>query len=243
MYRTFIEPAWVDNFINNPNIKLPDDVLFRFYKIIRIKKDEKIALFDGAGRQIEGFLQDNFITNFVIINQEAPVKNIILVQAALEEAKICETVKRACEFGIDQIVIFSADLSQGFNISKISKKLARLEEIVKDAARQSTRLFIPSIKIINDLETALKSFSNNYLAVYGDVEEKYLLSELLNKQNLENLNNILIIVGPEGGLSKKEKLLCKSYNCQGVIWSPFVLRSELASLSAISIVNAYLKQA
>ena len=89
MYRTFIEPAWVDNFINNPNIKLPDDVLFRFYKIIRIKKNEKIALFDGAGRQIEGFLQDDFITNFVIINQEAPTKNIILVQAALEEAKIC----------------------------------------------------------------------------------------------------------------------------------------------------------
>ena len=241
MYRSFIEPIWLDNFINNNKLELPKETLFRFNNILRIKKDEQIAIFDGKGRQVEGILHNNSFASFKIVKEEPKSPKIILLQAALEESKISETIKRTTEFGIDEIIIFPADFSQSFSINKINKKITRLEEIIKDASRQSGRFYIPSFKIINNLETFFNKLPNKYLGIFGDVEQKNILSNLLMQENNQGLQEIIIIVGPEGGLSKKEKLLCESHNFKGVIWSPFVLRSELASLAALSIVNAYLK--
>jgi len=240
MHRAFIETKWIDSFTNNKDLELPSEILFRFNKILRIKPQERIAVFDGEGRQIEGILTNKKLeaTNLVLKQPNKP--QIILLQAALEEAKITETIKRATEFGIDKIIIFASTYSQSFHFPKLVNKLERLKDLAKDAARQSERFFIPKIIFEQDLTSTLATISPQNLGFYGLVQENNLLSQELVKH--QNFNELYIVIGPEGGLAPSDIETCNKYNFKGVVFSPFVLRSELASLAAISIINAHLKR-
>jgi 16S rRNA (uracil1498-N3)-methyltransferase len=240
MHRAFIETKWIDFFTNNTDLELPEEILFRFNKILRIRAGEKIAVFDGEGRQIEGFLNNKKLENTNLVIKEPPKPQIILLQAALEEAKISETLKRATEFGVDKIIIFASTYSQSFHFPKLLNKLERIKDLAKDAARQSERFFIPKIIFEQDLESALTLIKPKSLGFYGLVKEHNLLSQELTKH--KDFDEIYIVIGPEGGLAPRDLEICNKHKFKGVVFSPFVLRSELASLAAISIINAHLKR-
>lgn len=241
MHRSFIDKNLMDSYLIDQINGLPKEIVFRFNNILRLKQDEKVALFDGEGRQIEGLWdkKTNNLLQIKQINQEKPSTTLTLLQACLEEAKLTETVKRATEFGVDQIIFFNAEYSQKFCWQKLLKKNHRLEQIAIDAARQSERFFVPKIIFEENLEKIPPMLAKT-IGFFGLLSAKNLLSEATIDANL---NELFIIVGPEGGLSPKEVDWCKKNNFIAVKWAPYVLRSELACLSALSIINGLLKRA
>lgn len=244
MHRCFIEAAWIDRFIKNPKEPLPKEVLHRLLKVVRVSSDEPVALFDGQGREIEGKLsQHDLCLKETLLRQEkAPEPRIILLQASIEEQKLSETLKRGTEIGIDSFVIFNAKNSEPFLLNKLKRREERLRSLVTDAARQSGRLFVPGIIFADDLKYALSLIKGSSYGVFGDLEENTLLSYSLSGNADPNLN-IIIVVGPEGGLSPLEKNELLKNGFHGVRWAPFTMRTELASIAAVAIVNAFLKRA
>lgn len=241
MHRCFVDKLWIDEWLLDPKKEVPKEVNNRFFKVLRIKKDEKVALFDGQGRELSGFLSADGTLEASLKKERPETISVVLFQAALEEAKISETLKRTTEFGIQNIIIFKAEYSDAFCLGKLEKRHERLTSLVIDAARQSGRLFVPEICFEADLKAALKCASSQAIGFFGDLSAEKKLSHVLASTVLEH--DIALAVGPEGGFSEKEKELLKAHNFCSVLWAPYTLRSELASLSPLAILNAFLGRA
>lgn len=245
MHRSYISKDWIDSYLSNEDELLPHDVATRFIAVLRVKPDEEVAVFDGAGREVIGLVQKAIASpNARLIRRrvrdQAPaIPAIYLVQAALEEPKLSQTIQRGTEFGVDWFIIFSAARSDKFCFGKLEKRLDRLVSIAQDAARQSGRLFVPSIELIARLDDVLvRATSSMSMGVFGDVATNEHLSTLLKKQPLNDAP-CYIAVGPEGGFAPEEKAKLVAHGFKGVVWGPHVLRAELACLSAVAMVNSF----
>jgi len=208
MHRSYVSKAWIDAFIINEHERLPSDVETRFFSVLRIKPDEVVAVFDGDGRQIMGTLKKNqgaYFINAQLINKSRISPEIVVIQAAIDEAKLSQTIQRGCELGVDRFIIFSGERSVGFCLGKLEKRRERLESIAQDAARQSERFFIPTIAFVPALRDVILCTADKGIGLFGDVTGNVLLSRLLAQKNLSDAP-CYICVGPEGGLSAHETL-------------------------------------
>lgn len=238
MHRSFVERRWIDQWLNDPQIVLPKESQERFFKIVRVKEHEEVALFDGQGREITGSLSKaGHLLNPVLREEAADALSIVVLQAALEEAKISETIKRGTEFGAHRFVIFNAERSDPFCWQKLIKREERLKNVAIDAARQSGRLFVPEISFIKDSASWFKD--GQVFGCFGDLAATQGLWQMLS-ENLEKQAEIVVAIGPEGGLSKEEITVLIKAGLQSVRWAPYTLRSELAALGAITLINTAL---
>jgi 16S rRNA (uracil1498-N3)-methyltransferase len=239
MHRSYVSPAWVDSFLIDNNEPLPIDAAKRFTQVLRIHADEEIAVFDGQGRELRGYLKLNdnnvYFSKAKLHQQALSQPQLILYQAAISEDKISETIKRGCEFGVDRFIIFNAERSEAHCYLKLTRKKDRFNRIAIDACRQSGRFFIPPVYFSPSL---LFDKTPQGFGIYGDVAEKRRLSEIL-KPEAGLLDEFHIVVGPEGGLSPKEIEVLQKWGFWSVSWAPYVLRSELAHLAPLAIINAF----
>lgn len=237
MHRCFVPSSFIDSWLKEHKTSLPTDVIHRLVDIVRISSKEQIAVFDGQGRQISGYLGresgNNYISQGVFFQAPAPSPRIILAQAALEESKMLETLKRGCEFGVDSFAIFAAHRSAPYCFAKLKKRSDRLSKVLIDAARQSERLFVPELIFAEGLASIMGP-----AGVFGDLEASDKLSETLHK-NFNPKADFLIVIGPEGGLTPSEIAFLQEFNLRGVRFGPYTQRAELAGLSAVAIFNAF----
>jgi 16S rRNA (uracil1498-N3)-methyltransferase len=249
MHRSYLPKNWIDTFLIDENTPLPQEAFTRFFSILRIRPDEKVAVFDGYGREIIGFLRLSksnkwaHFTNAKLTITKPGNTKVVLVQSALHETKLLETIKRGSEYGVDQFIVVAAERNETFIYHKLLNKRERFIRVAQDACRQSGRLFIPSIDFVDSLGLVFKNLMKDpYIAVFGEVNQDCLLSAVLQKEKLFD-KNFYIAVGPEGGFSTKERQELISNGFLAVQWAPFTLRSELASLAAIAIFNSFMGRA
>lgn len=249
MHRSYVPKSWIDAFIIDEEHPLPKDVEERFFAVVRVKADEEVAVFDGDGREIIGAVKKiapREGAHFVgarLCTKPRNLPEIVVIAAAIDDAKLAQTIQRGCEYGVDRFIIFAADKSEKFCFGKLEKRQDRLMRIAEDAARQSGRYFLPKLEFVNSLDDVVRCAEKNCgLKIFGDVAENKLLSHHLKNQNL-NEQPCYIAVGPEGGLSAREISQLRAAGFVGVIWAPHVLRAELASLAAVTLINAHLGRA
>lgn len=247
MHRSYVTKEWMDSFIDDPyGMGLPKDARARFFSILRVGPHEVVSVFDGCGREVVGRLDhtgsdEAVFLSFDIRREEPVIPQMVLMQAAISEQKITETIKRGCEYGVDGFIFFSAERSDKYCFERLKSRADRLTRVCEDACRQSGRLFIPPIDFLGFDELIPKIKRQNIVAVFGDPGGEMRLSQLLSAGFRDK--DLYILVGPEGGFSEREKDMLISNDVHGVRWAPYILRSELSHLAAIAIANASLGRA
>lgn len=249
VHRSLVPQSWIDNFLADTAIPLPADVTTRFFSVVRIKAHEEVAVFDGQGREIIGLLALTPGKKEAVFSQsrtriESPLSpSIILLQAAINESKLQETIKRGAEYGVDRFIVFEAERSEPFCYKKLQSKHERLVRIAEDACRQSGRLFIPQIDFATSIQGAFRLLKTGQIfSVFGDAAGQGKLSQIL-RDTAPHGEDIHVVVGPEGGLSPTECDVLVKMGSYGIQWAPFILRTELAGLAAIAIIQAFLGRA
>jgi 16S rRNA (uracil1498-N3)-methyltransferase len=247
MHRSYVPKAWIDAFIANEQESLPKDSATRFFSILRVKPDEEVAVFDGEGRAVVGFVEKHALGHANFVQARLYIKTrvlpeLIVIQAAIDEAKLSQTIARGCEFGVDRFIIFSAQRSDSFCFDKLKKRHERFARIALDAARQSGRYFIPAIDFVKSLDDVLATASPFSVAIFGEVLSAELLSKHLQRLTASELP-CYIAIGPEGGFNETEMQKLKATGFFGVTWAPHVLRAELALLAPLTMLNAFLGRA
>ena len=113
-----------------------------------------------------------------------------------------------------------------------------MAKIIKEAAEQSYRLTIPNIYFKSNLQEIYDIISHyDYVLIYEEQAKHGDLSHF--KQIIKQFktqDRVLMIFGPEGGLSDKEVSLF-SENSTLVGLGPRILRAETAPLYALSAVS------
>jgi 16S rRNA (uracil1498-N3)-methyltransferase len=233
IHRAYVPPKWLSEATPNSLINLPDDVVHRLCKVVRVTKDEVVELFDGEGLCVQGHVMG---TQFQIAKLERRSKSgarITLAQALVATNKLELIVQHATELGVDGMVLFVAQNS----VTKITKRthdqVSRLQRIATDAARQCERADIPEIDGPLDFNDLIGVLTGKTILV-GDPREQIRLVDVIDKGAQE----IVLVVGPEGGLSPAEINALTRIGGKTVRYGPYVLRTETAGLVGLSIIQS-----
>jgi len=221
--RIYIEPAKVKDILSIEN----KDVRHKICNVLRLKKGQAIAVFDGKGKEYSYSIdridkKTLTMKKKEIIREDAILaKKITLGFPLMKEEKIDFILQKSTELGVLEFVPFISERS--LQNSPSSSKLKRWRKITIEASRQSERLYLPVISdILPFEELAKKKYDRKFLASRDGVP----LEELSDYKK----NNLLILIGPEGDFSPKEKNTLKENDFKFVKLSKNILRSETAGV-------------
>lgn len=167
-------------------------------------------------------------------NNELPI-NITIAFSLTKEDKIDLILQKCTELGVTEFI--PLELSRcvvKIKKDKMNKKIERWQNICKEASEQSKRNVIPkvnnimNIKDIIDLDYDLKIVCS---VNQGVTNIKKVL------QNSIKYDRIIIVIGPEGGISDLEENYLIENNFIPTSLGRRVLRCETAPITICSMIN------
>lgn len=158
-----------------------------------------------------------------------PKYEIKLYQALSKGDKMETIIQKSVECGACEIVPFSSERCVvKLDKKDEKKKIERYAKISESASKQSGRGIIPKVEKILTYNQMLDEASKASLAILCyEGDETLSLKEILQKNPIKK--DIAVIIGSEGGFSKKEVELAreKSINLAGL--GKRILRCETAA--------------
>jgi 16S rRNA (uracil1498-N3)-methyltransferase len=163
--------------------------------------------------------------------QEVLPTTITVVQALPKSDRAKEAIELLTEAGVDRIVPWQAARS----IGKASEKFS---VTAREASKQSRRLRIPEVTDIATTEQICEAIKLSDLAVVFHESSTIKLSDAVSSHNVANL---LVIIGPEGGITPTELDQFVEAGAKVALMGRPILRSAHAGLAAVSAISALLK--
>ena len=170
---------------------------------------------------------------------ESPL-NITLFQGLPKQDKLEQIIQKCTEIGVNTIVPVQLERSiMKVNEKNSDKKLERWNKIAKEAAIQSGRQKIPDVFDVKNFKFIIENIEKYDIVLlpYENEEEVSIKESLHNIKNGNNIKNIAIIIGPEGGFSNDEvRALSECSNVQIVSLGKRILRTETAGIVTIAML-------
>ena len=166
---------------------------------------------------------------------ESPVR-ISLYQALPKGEKMDTIVQKAVEMGACEIIpFFSERCVSRPDAKSLEKKRVRWQRIALEAAKQCGRGIIPQVKDAVSFSQMLESASAASLACFCyEGEGTRSIKEVLAKA--QNVSDISLIVGSEGGFSEKEAIAAgEKLSLVGL--GKRILRCESAPAFALACIS------
>ena len=164
-----------------------------------------------------------------------PSVRIILAQGLAKGEKMDFIIQKAVEVGVNTIVPVAMEHSVvKLDKNKAEKKVERWQKIAEEAAKQSKRDIVPEVTSVMDLDEVLHSFAGSAkLMAYEGETKSGLKKALLAIQNIEE---VLLIIGPEGGIAGKELKAAELAGVQTFSLGNRILRTETAGLVSATAI-------
>ena len=205
-------------------------------RVLRMAAGEKFMLADGTGAwsQVKAFAVKKKSSEVEVIAsgyQDRLPTTITVVQALTKSDRAKEVIELLTEAGVDRIVPWSASRS----IGKASDKFSIT---AREASKQSRRLRIPEVTDIATTEQICEAINLSDLAIVFHENSEVKLSDCVSSHNVAHL---LIIIGPEGGITTNELDQFKGAGAKIAVMGRPVLRSAHAGIAAVAAISALLK--
>ena len=107
------------------------------------------------------------------------------------------------------------------------------QKIADEAAKQCGRTAKPTVEAVTDFKQLAEKYSDYTCFICYEAEDELSVKEALQKVNSAKY---LILIGPEGGLSREEVQLCRQHGFISISLGKRILRTETASLAMLSIL-------
>jgi 16S rRNA (uracil1498-N3)-methyltransferase len=157
---------------------------------------------------------------------------VTIAQAVPKGQKMDLVVEKATELGARGIVPVRSARVIGHDTS--AAKVERWRRIARSAAQQSGRLRVPDVAGVHDWDALLATFAE-YDRVYvpWELAEPAPLRDLFER-DLAEARSVLVIIGPEGGLSSTEIDRARAAGAQAISLGRRILRTETAALVVVA---------
>lgn len=227
---------FVDDLPTGGSYEFSNEDAHHAIRVLRMQAGDEFILSDGKGSwtQVKASeVSKKSITVQVIESgyQEPLATTITVVQALPKGDRAKEAIELLTEAGVDRIVPWAASRS----IGKGSDKFAIT---AREASKQSRRLRIPEVTELATTAQICDAIKLSDLAIAFHESAKGKLSDQISSHNVQNL---LIIIGPEGGLTEDELAAFAAAGAKVALMGRPILRSAHAGIAAVSAVSALLK--
>ena len=173
------------------------------------------------------------VKDIIDINNELPVKVTIAV-SLVNEKKLDFILQKCTELGVYDFILVNSDRSKIKIDGKEKKKIERWNTITKEAAEQSHRNIKPIVRDIVSINDVSKLDYDLKLTCSTKENEKTIKNVL---QNSTNCDRIIIVVGPEGGLTVSEEEKLEKNGFIPVTLGNLILRTETVPIYIMSLIN------
>ena len=173
------------------------------------------------------------VKDIIDVNNELPLKVTIAV-SLVNEKKLDFILQKCTELGVYDFILVNSDRSKIKIDGKEKKKIERWNTITKEAAEQSHRNIKPIVRDIMSINDVLKLDYDLKLTCSTKENEKTIKNVL---QNSTNCDRIIIVVGPEGGLTASEEEKLEKNGFIPVTLGNLILRTETVPIYIMSLVN------
>ena len=167
-----------------------------------------------------------------------PTSNITLYIALLKTDKLDFVVQKAVEIGVKKIVPFSsANVVVKLDDKAKSKRVEKLQKVADEACKQCGRTDTVVVEEIITFKEMKKKLENEKAVLFAYEASKDSLRKELNLIKENNVEDISIIIGAEGGFTQTEaEELKQNPAVKCVSLGTRILRAETAALNLLSIL-------
>ncbi|MEX3655827.1 16S rRNA (uracil(1498)-N(3))-methyltransferase [Mycolicibacterium fortuitum] len=217
---------------------------FHASNVRRIRVGEHIDLSDGAGTLAHCVVEETAKGRLSARVREratvaAPRPPVTVVQALPKSDRSELAVELATEAGADGFIAWQAGRCVArWEGPKVDKGLRRWEAVVRSAARQSRRPYIPPVEGVLSTAALTQRVADAVaggavvLALHESATEPFV------ELPLAQANSLMLIVGPEGGIADEEIAALAAAGAKAVRLGPAVLRTSTAAAVALGAIGA-----
>ena len=218
------------------NIQLDKRSAHYLVNVLRLREGAEVVLFNGSDHEFLGNVEKLstksgtvVIKEERIVNSESQLHTHMGIGLSRGE-RMDYVVQKSTELGVNIIQpLFTEFCEVKLDKKRELKKLEHWRLVSISASEQCGRIRPPEIRKPVSLQSWLESSL--------ECDKKFLLDHQQESvlQNVFYPASVAMLIGPEGGLSPKEKALALSQGFDGIKLGSRTLRTETAPVAALSL--------
>lgn len=217
-------------------------------RVMRLTPGQQLSVADGDGFVVHGRVAEIAgdrldMTVDAVETADAPAIELILVQALAKGDRDLQAVEAATEIGVDAVIPWSAERSVVvWRGDRADKALRKWDSTLFTASKQCRRARRPTLRApvtTNQLAAAI-SAEPDLAAIVLHEDAGDALARLvrdLRGPGGAAPKSIMLIVGPEGGISEAELAKLRAAGAVSARIGQYVLRSSTAGPVALSVIR------
>ena len=218
-------------------IRLPDRAAHHL-AVLRLRSGDSVTLFNGRGGEFAAELMRVSLRQAWarILTSHDPEResplSVALAQCVSSGDRMDTTLQKSTELGVSRIVPIASERSVvKLSGDRAEKRVAHWRNVVTAACEQCGRNRVPEVARITGLDAFLDEQDPGGLRLLLAPEAGQSLKQLPRPAN------VALLVGPEGGLTERERSSAERAGYVPVRFGPRVLRTETAPLAAIAAMQ------
>lgn len=219
-------------------IRLPERAAHHL-AVLRMRSGDAITLFNGRGGEFpaelvrvaagEAFAR---VLSKASLERESPL-SVALAQCVSGGDRMDTTLQKSTELGVSKIMPIASERSVvKLSDDRAEKRVAHWRNVVIAACEQCGRNHLPEVTAITDISDFYEHGAGGGLRLLLTPDTGTNLKQLAPPRE------VTLLVGPEGGLTARERQDAERAGFAPVRFGPRVLRTETAPLAAIAAMQA-----
>ena len=206
-------------------------------KVLRLSAGDPVSLCDGCGTDYEAVIQNvsaetielKLLSSAPSLTE--PKVRITLYQCLPKSGKMEWIVQKCTELGVHTVVPVLSERCVVQPGERFEQRRIRYQKVAEEAAKQSRRGRIPEVQGLIRLNE-LEPDKDSLLLVCDEEERISTLRQVL--RNGQVPESVGIVIGPEGGLERKEIQMLSERGGIGITLGRRILRTETAGMAVLA---------
>jgi 16S rRNA (uracil1498-N3)-methyltransferase len=236
----FVPPPWPDA---GATLALPESESHHAGRVFRLRAGDEVRLIDGAGRlgraritlargrRVEVQIEDARRV------EPPPGPELQLALPALRSgARLDWAIEKATELGVGGLHIYAAVRGLKKDAARPEVRERRWRELVRSACKQSGRLYCPRLATHTSLRSLLGATAAGTAILVADAAGD---AAARDAGAWGDASSLLLVVGPEGGLTDDEDAALRERAAHRVSLGPHRLRTETAAIALCAVTGGW----
>ncbi len=218
------------------HVEVEGDEAHHAVVVRRLRVGERVVLVDGRGTSATGVVASTGKRVFAVEVAECavdaePEPRFVVVQALPKGDRGELAVEVLTEVGVAEIVPWAAMRSVAvWKGERAAKSLNRWRSTAREAAKQARRSWHPAVRELAGTDDVVAVVADAGLALVLHKDATEPLAGL----DVPSVGTVVVVVGPEGGLTEDEVAALVAAGAHSVRMGSEVLRTSTAGVAAVA---------